>query len=86
MSINLQFQCFSTRTPTNLALQTLLRFNLQPCSLSKPFTEKVIGFTVHTDMNFIVTERQTVEQQAAAVQASSGANADAGALPGSYDS
>lgn len=38
-----------------------------------------------TDMNFIVTERQTAEQQAAAVHASNGANADAGALPGSYD-
>lgn len=36
-------------------------------------------------MNFIVTGRKTAEQQAAAVQATSGANADAGALPGSYD-
>lgn len=63
-------------------VETLLRFNLQPCSLSKPFNEKVIGFTVHTDMNFIVTERKTAEQHAAAVQATSGASADAGALPG----
>jgi hypothetical protein len=53
--------------------------------LAKPFNQKVIGFTVHTDMNFIVTERMTAEQQAAAVQAMGGADADAGALPGSYD-
>lgn len=38
--------------------QTLLRFNLQPCSLAKPFTEKAVGFYVHTDMNFVVTERR----------------------------
>jgi hypothetical protein len=70
----------------NVFLQTLLRFNLQPCSLAKPFNQKVIGFTVHTDMDFIVTERKTAEQQATEAQALGGAEYDAGALPGSYDS
>jgi hypothetical protein len=36
-------------------------------------------------MNFIVTERLTAQQQVAAVQAMREADADAGALPGSYD-
>jgi hypothetical protein len=54
--------------------------------LAKPFNQKVIGFTVHTDMNFIVTERKTTEQQANEAQAMGGAEYDAGALPGSYDS
>jgi hypothetical protein len=36
-------------------------------------------------MNFIVTERLTAEQQVAAIQAMREADADAGALPGSYD-
>lgn len=53
--------------------------------MAKPFNQKVIGFTVHTDMNFIVTERMTAEQQAAAVQAMREADAGAGALPGSFD-
>jgi hypothetical protein len=36
-------------------------------------------------MNFIVTERLTAEQQVTAIQAMREADADAGALPGSYD-
>lgn len=64
----------------------LLRFNLQPCSLSKPFNEKVIGFTVHTEMNFIVTERQTAQQLIDANSSAGGLEADAGALPGAFDS
>jgi hypothetical protein len=36
----------------------LLRFNLQPVSLAKPFNEMAVGFYIHTDMNFVVTERQ----------------------------
>ncbi|SMR49013.1 unnamed protein product [Zymoseptoria tritici ST99CH_1E4] len=39
--------------------ETLLRFSLQPCSLSKPFDEKVVGFYIHDNMNFIATERRT---------------------------
>lgn len=69
----------------NIIIQTLLRFNLQPCSLSKPFNEKVIGFTVHTEMDFIVSKRKTAEQQALDAKATSGAETDAGALPGSFD-
>ncbi|KAL1603627.1 hypothetical protein SLS60_005215, partial [Paraconiothyrium brasiliense] len=38
-------------------IETLLRFNLQPCSLSEPFKEFCSGFYVHDDMKFIVTER-----------------------------
>ena len=53
--------------------------------MAKPFKQKVIGFTVHTDMNFILTERMTAEQQAAAVQAVHEANAGAGAISGSFD-
>jgi len=37
-------------------------------------------------MNFIVTERKTIEQHATDAQALGGAEYDAGALPGSYDS
>ena len=36
----------------------LLRFRLQPCSLSKPFNEMAVGFYIHTDMNFVVTENK----------------------------
>jgi cytochrome P450 len=38
-------------------IETLLRFNLQPCSLAKPFNEMVVGFYVHTDMDFVLTKR-----------------------------
>jgi hypothetical protein len=85
VEVSLHCQLRRNRMLTFL-LQTLLRFNLQPCSLAKPFNQKVIGFTVHTDMNFIVTERKTTEQQATEAQALGVAEYDAGALPGSYDS
>lgn len=39
-------------------IETLLRFNLQPCSLAKPFNEMVVGFYVHTDMDFVITKRE----------------------------
>ena len=38
--------------------QTLLRFDLQPVNLAKPFHERCIGFYLHTDMNFRVTIRE----------------------------
>jgi len=61
-----------------------LRFNLQPCNLAKPFDEKVIGFTVHTNMNFIVTERKSTEKSTnGSINGTS--LIDAGALPGAYD-
>ncbi|KAJ4345385.1 uncharacterized protein N0V89_011515 [Didymosphaeria variabile] len=38
-------------------IETLLRFNLQPCRLSEPFKEFCSGFYIHDDMDFVVTER-----------------------------
>jgi len=62
----------------------LLRFNLQPCSLAKPFNEMVVGFYVHTDMNFIITERKDDENSAAA-HLNDGVKLEANALPGAYE-
>ena len=45
----------------------------------------VVGFTIHDNMNFIVTERKSAEK-VAEVHLNGGALVDAGALPGSYDS
>lgn len=64
--------------------QTLLRFNLQPCSLAKPFDEMVIGFTVHENMDFIVTERN-IDGKASKQSWEGETDVDAGALPGPYD-
>lgn len=36
-------------------IETLLRFDLQPVSLAKPFVERCVGFFLHTDMFFRVT-------------------------------
>ncbi|KAK5724043.1 hypothetical protein LTR17_013705 [Elasticomyces elasticus] len=65
-------------------VETLLRFNLQSCNLAKPFNEKVVGFYVHTDMNFVATERSSGEKDAFAH--SNGGPVDAGALAGAYES
>lgn len=62
--------------------QTLLRFNLQPASLAKPFNEMVVGFYVHTDMNFVVTERAGETEGSGGEKAYEGA---AIALPGAFD-
>jgi hypothetical protein len=59
----------------------LLRFNLQPCSLAKPFDEQVVGFYVHTNMNFIVTERKDIDEENE-LPRNGGLNFDAAALPG----
>lgn len=61
-------------------MKTLLRYNLQPCSLAKPFNEMVVGFYVHTDMNFVVTERREK-----ADQADSDVKFEAHALAGAYE-
>ncbi len=63
--------------------KTLLRFNLQSCNLAKPFTEKVVGFYVHTDMDFVVTERSSGDQSA--LVRLEGDQVDAGALAGAYE-
>jgi hypothetical protein len=44
----------------------------------------VVGFTVHENMNFIVSERRSPEK-AVEVQTNGGIEMDAGALPGSYE-
>lgn len=64
--------------------KTLLRFNLQPCSLAKPFNEMVVGFYVHTDMNFVVTERRDLSEKVDSVMAES-FRFDAGALAGAQE-
>ena len=53
----MQTQAFDLKIAADRS-QTLLRYNLQPCSLAKPFNEMVVGFYVHTDMNFVMTERR----------------------------
>ncbi|EMC98319.1 hypothetical protein BAUCODRAFT_32339 [Baudoinia panamericana UAMH 10762] len=63
--------------------QTLLRFNLQPCSLAKPFDEMVVGFYIHTNMYFVATERKKNDTAAFARLRETGV--EAGALAGAYD-
>lgn len=65
-----------------MLLQTLLRFNLQPCSLAKPFEEMVVGFYVHKNMDFVVTERKEAGSNDAV---NAGLAVDAGAIAGAYD-
>lgn len=65
-----------------IIFQTLLRFNLQPCSLAKPFDEMVVGFYVHDNMNFVVTERQ---EELAKDSTPYQEHFDAGAIAGAYD-
>lgn len=59
---------------------------MQPCRLARPFNEKVIGFTVHTEMDFVVTGRETAEEKARVAKARRERCVDAGALPGSFES
>ncbi|CAJ2509046.1 Uu.00g140720.m01.CDS01 [Anthostomella pinea] len=64
-------------------IETLLRFNLQPCSLAKPFNEKIVGFNIHTDMYFVATERKHFTKADFATL--NGGNIDAGAIAGAYE-
>lgn len=64
--------------------QTLLRYNLQPCSLSKPFNEMVVGFYVHTDMDFVVTKRSE-EGEKPTVLLNGDVTVDAHALGGAFE-
>lgn len=59
----------------------LLRYNLQPCSLSKPFNEQVVGFTIHTEMEFVITSRED-ESFKRTSRYQYGQQDSAGALPG----
>jgi cytochrome P450 len=65
-------------------IETLLRFNLQPCSLSKPFNEMVVGFYVHTDMSFVVTKRNERDWKLDA-EMSHGMKLEAHAIPGAFE-
>ncbi|KAF2720369.1 cytochrome P450 [Polychaeton citri CBS 116435] len=67
-------------------VEILLRYNLQPCSLAKPFEETAIGFYIHRDMKFVITEREKhgdASQQSQTIPRSSELEADA--LPGAYE-
>jgi hypothetical protein len=54
-------------------------------NLSHPFREVVVGFTIHHDMNYVITERKGVESQEYLFMNGS-SQVDAGALAGSYES
>ncbi|CAD0109288.1 unnamed protein product, partial [Aureobasidium uvarum] len=63
---------------------TLVRYELQPASLSKPFVERCVGFFLHTDMMFRITRRPDADSaEANGVHTSYG---DVTALPGAPDS
>ncbi|KAL1297395.1 hypothetical protein AAFC00_004931 [Neodothiora populina] len=64
-------------------IETLLRFELQPLSLAKPFVERCVGFFLHTDMLFRVTRRQ--ESTSDRETDSHVYFGDASALPGAPD-
>lgn len=65
-------------------VETLLRYELQPCSLMKPFGERIMGLNLHTDMHFVVTHRRgrqgDEDDERLAFQPT-----DAGALPGAQE-
>lgn len=65
-------------------VETLLRYELQPCRLSKPFGENIMGLNLHTDMDFVVTQRRSrqadEQDELLAFQPT-----DAGALPGAQE-
>ena len=58
---------YTSETNADPVAQTLLRFNFQPCSLAKPFDEMAIGFYIHDNMNFVVTERKEINPRDAGV-------------------
>lgn len=64
-------------------IETLLRYNLQPVSLKEPFKEMVVGFYVHTDMDFVISKREEKDWSAAA--AAEGTKVEAHALPGAFE-
>ena len=63
--------------------QTLLRFELQPVSLAKPFIERCVGFFLHTDMMFRVTRRREDDWKGQADKHVY--YGEASALPGAYE-
>ncbi|GAB7352344.1 hypothetical protein MBLNU459_g2786t1 [Dothideomycetes sp. NU459] len=63
-------------------IETLVRFELQPVSLSKPFVERCVGFFLHTNMMFRVTKRS---ESASHGQSETFTYGDVVALPGAQD-
>jgi hypothetical protein len=51
--------------------------------MTRPFSEAHVGFTIHHDMNFVITERKSLPAQDLIF--ANGAGGDAGAIAGSYD-
>lgn len=75
-------------TPDADYSQTLLRFNLQPCSLAKPFEEKAVGFYIHKNMDFIVTKRAKFgggQARDSKFMAEEDFPIEVAALPGAYE-
>ncbi|QIW99451.1 hypothetical protein AMS68_004969 [Peltaster fructicola] len=61
-------------------IEILLRYNLQSCNLGKPFDEKAVGFWIHDNMNFILTERKTAD-----IMTVMNGHVNVLPLPGAYD-
>lgn len=75
-------RCWTVQNPTDHVIQTLLRFNLQPCRLDKPFDEMVVGFYVHHNFNFVISERPEDKARDSFL---GNLDVDAGAIDGAYD-
>ncbi|RMY60988.1 hypothetical protein D0863_11426 [Hortaea werneckii] len=67
-----------------VATMELNKAVLEPCSLAKPFNEMVVGFYVHRDMDFVVSERKLVVDEGHAPKDSL-PKTEVAALPGAYD-
>jgi cytochrome P450 len=61
-------------------IEMLLRYSLQPVSLKEPFREMVVGFYVHTDMNFAITKREEKGWKMPGIE-----KMEAHALPGAFE-
>ena len=69
-------------------VETLLRYELQPCRPARPFGERILGLNLHTDVDFAVTHRRgqgdeaddEEDEELLALQPT-----DAGALPGAQE-
>lgn len=55
-----RFGCLGRRLAVlelnKVLVETLLRDELQPCSLPEPFGERILGLNPHTDMDFVFTD------------------------------
>ena len=64
-------------------MQSLVRYDLQPVSLAKPFVERCVGFFLHTEMMFRITRRELSDVLQTAEKQDYG---EVAALPGAFDS